>query len=78
MSVVIEKQRLSCLNGYNQIKRGDLERFTREGQTLFGINTKYMFIRKIEGALLNIVEKEAFERLFAKYGVTENIWTNVD
>lgn len=78
MNVTIEKQRLSCLNGYNQIKRGDIDKFTKEGQTLFGINTKYMFVKKMESALLNLAEKEAFERLFEKYGVTENIWSNVD
>lgn len=78
MNGVIEKQRLSCMNGYNQIKHGDLESFSKDGQAIFGIKYKGMFVRKMKGASLNLAEKEAFEKLFAKYGVTENIWSDAD
>lgn len=78
MDEVITKQKLSCLNGYNQIQKGDLSQFIKEGKIMFGIKKKHNLEKKMTRASLSQIEIEGFERLFKKFGVTENIWSDVD
>jgi len=78
MNEVISKQKKSCLNGYHQIKIGDVDKFINEGKRKFGINHRHKFIQKMRASLFNEVEISAFNSLFKQYGVTENIWTDVD
>lgn len=78
MTEVKGKQKLSCRPGFENLKAKDIDSFYEDAMAQFGISHKYNITRKINGAILSPIEISAFEEIFAKYEVTENIWINVD
>ena len=51
------------------------ERTLQDVMSALGVTIKYTVTRK---RYWSPVEIEAIEKIFKSYGVTENIWTNVD
>lgn len=78
MTEVIGKERISCWKSYERIEHGKLDKFHEEGMKMFGITAKHNFINKMKDAYLNQIEKDAFKKLFKKYGVTEILWEDVN
>lgn len=78
MNEVVGKRKLSCRNAVDHLKQKDVEDFYIDCMNAFGITFKGNITRKIDGAFLSPIEIKAFETIFEKYGITENIWTNVD
>jgi hypothetical protein len=74
----IGKKKLSCINGYLQLQVGDLPTFSKEVMDRFGMAYKGDMMRQIKGRYLSPLEIEEYERIFAQYNITENIWTDVD
>lgn len=77
-SKTIGKKKLSCMNGYLQLQVGDVNCFANEVMSRFGMAYKSNMTRQFKGCYLSPLEIEEYERIFAKYGVTGNIWTDVD
>lgn len=75
---MIGRKKLSCWTGYSQIQIGDLDAFMSEVMDRFGITYKSNMLKRIERSYLSPLEIEELERIFKKYGVTENIWKDVD
>ena len=66
---------LAFVNGYGQIKKRDITAFKKEIVTELGYNTWATFYQRLHGRIdLTVREKGIIERVFAKYGVTKNIW----
>lgn len=78
MNEVLGKRKLSCRSAFDNLKSKDVNDFYKDAMEAFGITYRGNITRKIDGALLSPIEIEAFEKIFEKYGITENIWKNVD
>jgi len=66
---------LTFVNGYGQIRKKDITAFKKEVLTELGYTTWTAFYQRLHGRIdLTVREKEIIERVFAKYGVTKNIW----
>lgn len=78
MNEVIGKRKLSCRNAFDNLKSKDVNSFYLDAMAAFGITYRGNITRKIDGAYLSPIEVSAFEQIFEKYGITENIWTDVD
>ena len=66
---------LTFVNGYGQIRKKDITAFKSEVLRELGYTTWTAFYQRKNGRIdLTVREKEIIERVFAKYGVTENIW----
>lgn len=67
----------SFKSGLNQVKLGDLRQIKTEFMTKLGITSRAAWSARVSGKVkCTPCERESIEAIFAKYGVTKNIWGN--
>lgn len=61
--------------GYDQVPGGKQKAFKAEIMAAIKITTHQAWMRRLRGITIpRVDEKKAIEAIFAKYGITKNIW----
>jgi len=64
----------SFQKGWYQVRQGEVAEVRKKLMATLGITTRMAFIKRLNGDVYHIpAEKEAIERIFSEYGITE-IW----
>lgn len=69
----------SFINGYNQVPKGKVNEVKEKIMQSLSVNANSSFFERMNGKKSwNKAEIEAVTAIFKEYGITNNIWTNVN